>query len=163
MSLKEALSQIKQSDLDDINNEIESVEKNLAELKELRKVIEIKLGFQKPRGKGNWGGARRKKTTEDPAPPKPEGPKGPLDPSWVHRQPLTGGIALGQAGGGITDTYRGKCKEYLMANGPTKVPRLATMCDIPYGSMNAVLKHRWFKSGPNGVELSDAAYAEKGG
>ena len=152
MSLKEALEAIKESDLADINADIEAAEKALNAMKELRKIMEIKLGFHKKR---SWGGRRKKKTAEeDPAPPKREELKGPLDPSHVHRPPLPVG--------GITDTYRGKVKEYLMANGPTKVPRLATMCDIPYGSMNAVLKHRWFKSGPNGVELSDAAYAEKG-
>ncbi len=153
MSLKEALEAIKESDLADINADIEAAEKALNAMKELRKIMEIKLGFHEKR---SWGGRRKKKTAEeDPPPPKRE--------EQPAQRPLTGGVALVRTSGGITDTYRGKVKEYLMANGPTKVPRLATMCDIPYGSMNAVLKHRWFKSGPNGVELSDAAYAEKGG
>ncbi len=49
MSLKEALEAIKESDLADINADIEAAEKALNAMKELRKIMEIKLRIHEKR------------------------------------------------------------------------------------------------------------------
>lgn len=144
MSLREALQQIKQSDLDDVNKEIEDVERALDELKDIREVIEIRLGFK-----------RRSKV--EGTPPRKTQPAAPAAAAPAAAKSAPPGRTLG----GITEEYRAKCREYLMANGPTKMIRLAAMCGIPSGSMPAVVNHRWFNKTVDGVALSDAAYAEK--
>lgn len=157
MSLRDALEQITQSDLDDVNKQIETAEAELAKLTELRRIIEIKLGFAKPRGKGNWGGALRKKAA--PADPPPATVVSDDEPE----APLPAAVEAGvrRTATGVTDVYRCKAREFLMANGTTKLTRLAAMCDIPPGSITAVVKHRWFTSGTAGIGLSAAAYNEK--
>lgn len=148
MKLLEALNALKQSDLDDIVAKIATIEAELDQLKELRKVIEIKLGVRKPRGAHLRGkGRTRKQATSEESSADPGEPGAFRSPSGAGQYTAT-------------EQHRLRAREFLMANGPTKQGALAHRCGIPAGSITAVLKHDWFTTTARGVELTRSLKAE---
>jgi len=148
MKLLEALNSLKQSDLDDIVAKIESLDAELSQLKELRKVIEIKLGVRKPQGFHLKGKGR---------------PRKPREESTESTDPGEPGAFRSPSGAGqytATEQHRLLAREFLMAHGPTKQNALAHRCGIPAGSITAVLKHEWFTTTARGVELTCSLKAE---
>lgn len=135
-ALLDALSKLTQADLDAVNKELDELQVQVAQLTELKRVIEVKLGVSKAKA------ARSSK------------PEAESDESSAEAENVAAPVSL-------TESYRLKAREYLMANGTTKLGVLASSCKIPNGSISTVVKHRWFTSGTAGVGLSAAAYNEK--
>jgi hypothetical protein len=55
---------------------------------------------------------------------------------------------------GGTDGRRLKVAMYLLHSGPTRPAVIANSCDIPMGSITAVLDHEWFQKVPDGAALT---------
>jgi len=143
VKLLEALAEVSQKDLDEVIAECETIEKRLEQLNEVRKIIELKLGLRRPPGHQLKRGYKRKATEANGS--QPVAQSQPEQPSPQNMS--------------ITDRYRKDAKEYIMANGATKQAELAKRCDIPAGSIAAVIKHKWFNVGEHGVGLTQFAYA----
>lgn len=137
MSLFEALKNVTKEDLDKCIGRISEIEAELDGLKVARKLIEARLGLTPPRV-NNFKGRRRQNTAEQVSGEQSAEP-----------QQYT-----------LTERHRLRAKEYLMANGPTHQAALAKRCDIPQGSITAVLKHSWFAHTSRGVELTRSLHAE---
>ncbi len=118
--LLNALNAVTDDDFEKIQGEINAKRNELAALESLQKVIAIKLGkIQKP--------VRGESKSTNFNPPETDEEKPP-------------------AGTTQSEFRRKRVKEYLMANGPTPLSKIARQTGIPQGSMNAVLKHPWFVS-----------------
>ena len=141
MKLMELLQKVTQEDLDDCVVQIQEHEKALDQLKELRKIIEVRLGIKKPAGFHLRGENRKKAAGGGGAAGKPADPAEPV----VY---------------GATAQHRIKVKEFLMANGPTSQPDLVRRCGVPAGSITAVLKHEWFAMTAKGVQLTKSLKME---
>lgn len=133
MSLKDALKSVTQADLDELNEQIREHETEIAQLKEVRRLIEVKLGIRRPLGSHLKGTQKRHKqeATEQGNPP-------------VISEKIVS----------FTEEYRQKVRLFLMANGPQKQVVLWKRCGIPEGSIDNVIKHRWFTVTSRGVELT---------
>lgn len=147
-ALLDALSKLTQADLDQVNKELDELQAQVAQMTELKRVIEVKLGVSKPRG---WHLKEARAKAKAARSSKPEAES---DESSVEAENASAAVSR-------TEQYRAKAREYLMANGTTKLSALASNCSIPHGSISAVVKHRWFTNGTAGVGLSAAAYSEK--
>ena len=125
MSLLEALSEATDSDLEDVEAKLVELEKEVAALKELRKVLAAKLGKDLP--KSGRGGRRKVAagTAED-----------------------EDGDGFGRAGTLIA--RRRTIFEYITANGPQTQAELCKQCSIPTGSISATVDHNFFKQLPDG-------------
>lgn len=141
MKLMEALSKITQADLDECVVAIQGHEKELDQLKELRKIMEVKLGIKKPAGFHLRAGQRKK--------------------------PAGGGDAAGKTAEstepvvyGATAQHRIRIKEFLMANGPTSQQDIVRRCGVPAGLITAVLKHEWFAQTDRGIQLTKSLKME---
>lgn len=141
MSLFEALKNVTKEDLDKCIERIKEIEAELAGMKAARRLIETRLGIEHPR-LSNFKGRRPRKAAED-ASGEASGEQS------AEPQQYT-----------ATERHRLRAKEYLMANGPTHQAALAKRCDIPAGSITAVLKHPWFAHTSRGVELTRSLHAE---
>lgn len=150
MNLLEALNSITQKDLDDVVGKIGTLEAELDQLKELRKVIEIRLGIRKPLGAHLRGKGRPRKSKDETSEAETSDPGEP----GAFRSPSGGGQYT------ATERHRIEARKFLMANGPTKQAALAHRCGIPAGSITAVLKHEWFTHTSRGVELTRSLKAE---
>lgn len=137
MSLKEALKSVTQADIDELNEQIREHEKEIAQLKEVRRLIEVKLGIRRPLGSHLKGTQKRHKQQE-----AEELGQGNLR-SASSEKILS-----------FTEEYRQKVRLFLMANGPQKQVVLWKRCGIPEGSIDNVIKHRWFTVTSRGVELT---------
>ena len=135
--LMEALSAVSQEDLDAVNEELEKLETKADQLKELKRIIEVKLNLRKPQG-FHLRGCKRKE--------KPAGDSSDTNSATTDNEMAT------QLS--VTEQYRLDARRYIMANGPQLGGKIAKACDIPMGSITAVLKHKSFKQGPHGYELS---------
>ncbi|TXH55362.1 MAG: hypothetical protein E6Q97_08980 [Desulfurellales bacterium] len=51
------------------------------------------------------------------------------------------------------DAYREKIRDCIRANGPMSQEKLCKLCNIPGGSITAVLKHEWFEKCEHGINL----------
>lgn len=134
--LLEALESISQSDLDEIVAELDTLERRADQLKELKRIIEIKLGLRKTQG-AHLKNRGSKKPVE-----KPESNGHETPPAGMQNQ-MT-----------VTDQYRLEAKRFIMANGPQPPLKIAKACGIPTGSITAVLKSKAFKQCEHGYELS---------
>lgn len=136
VSLLEALKTVTEADLTEVNEKIAAMESELNDFKQLQKVIEIKLGmrrsmFQTP---GANRGGRPRKRPETPADGSAE-----ISPASQYT---------------TAERHRMRVREYIMANGPASQATICKQCDIPHGSITAVLKHDWFTFTARGVELT---------
>lgn len=138
MKLMDALAAISESDLQEVVAEITTLEDRIGQLKEVRRVIELKLGIRKPLGH-HLRGSQKKKRHESPV--QSAGDLGGAVPDMSSQ--LT-----------VTDQYRADARRYIMANGPQSAAAIAKACGIPNGSMGGVLKHKGFKQCQHGWELS---------
>lgn len=127
MSLLEALKSVKASDLEEVDGQIAELEKQLADLKDMRRVIAIKLGISKPKNE-NFKKGKSKAGPEDPE---------------SERLPRN-----------MCEQYRLRIKEYLMANGPAPQTVICKKTGIPEGSISAAVNHEWFCKTGRGVELT---------
>lgn len=126
MKFIDALAAVTQDDLNEVNTTIEELENQLSGLKRARGVILSALG-KAPKRSGAVKGRVSKS----------------LDDTFtVDSAPLT-----------KLDEYRQAVYRYLAANGPQQQATLAKRCNIPSGSMTAVVGHKWFVVTSRGVEL----------
>lgn len=51
------------------------------------------------------------------------------------------------------DEYREKIRDCIRANGPMPQAKLCKLCNVPGGSITAVLKHEWFEKCEHGINL----------
>lgn len=141
MSLYEALKNVTQKDLDEVTAAIENLTRDLEQQRELRKLIEIKLGVKRAHG------GRRVRAQVEPVEGSPVSGKTAAAAVDEPKRPLT-----------AIDKYRQQVKEYLMANGPQLQAKICKDCKIPLGSITAVLNFAWFAKTDRGVELTGKAY-----
>ena len=145
MNLMEALSGVTQSDLDEITAKCEALETELSQLREVRKIIEVKLGVRKPVGHNLKGRPKRRSVEDTENTPA----------TLTHSAMNSTGQAYTQ-----TELHRIAARKYLQQHGCTSQSGLAKQCNIPAGSITAVLRHDWFMHTARGVELSRSGRAE---
>lgn len=134
-ALLEALQSVTQDDLDSTVKEIDEIEKRLGQLKELRRIIEVKLGVRQPLG-SHLKGPRKPRSKPAAAAESNE----PIEPSLGHMTAI--------------ERHRLRVKEYIMANGPAKRSIIINACSIPNGSSTAVFNHSMFCETGRGIELT---------
>jgi len=137
VKLMDALAEVGQSDLDELDKEIEAIQNRLDQLKEVRKIIQIKLGLRNPVG-ANFRGGRKSRDAVSPSVEKSGSSESPQLSSQMT----------------VTEQYRSDARKFIMANGPQQSGAIARACGIPSGSITAVLKHKSFKQCQHGWELS---------
>lgn len=128
MKLLDALKDVTDADLVEINKQIVDTENLLLGLKRARGVVMSALG-KAPK----HGGARKKSTQVT------SGDSG----SAAETAPQT-----------RIDQYRESVYRYLLANGPQSQASLCKQLSIPTGSITATLKHPWFTHTAKGVDLA---------
>ena len=131
-ALLEALNSVTQEDLDSVVKQVEELEEQIGQLKELRRVIEIKLGVRKPLGAHLKG---------------PRKPHNKTAATVSDVEPATGSMTA-------TERHRERVKEYIMVNGPAKRSIIINACSIPLGSSTAVFSHEMFCETGRGIELT---------
>lgn len=125
-SLVSILAGASEQDLEEIQERIRALEQEVDSLKVVEKALDIRLNGRATKRVG------RK--------PKAEATNGHAP---LNRLPLSGK-------GETTSTHRMKVVEYLKRVGAAKPAVICNDCDIPKGSITAVLDHEEFKRGVDG-------------
>lgn len=126
--LLNALNSVTEDDFDAMQKEIDGKRNDLHSLEALQKVIAVKLGKipeKAPRGKA--ANFTAVNPDEEQAP----------------------------AGTSQTEFRRKRVKEYIMANGPMPLNKIAKQTGIPSGSISAVMKHPMFTQTALGYGLAE--------
>lgn len=141
MSLAEALAKITKEDLEQVNQRIAELESELDTQKELRRIIEIKLGVRKPLGAHLRGSKRKSKTADLPT-----------------SQNMGASVRTDDADDEqftATERHRMNARKVLLQSGqPVPVPVICKSAHIPSGSITNVLRHPWFQDTGRGVMLT---------
>lgn len=151
MKLLEALAEVSRQDLDEIVAEMASLESRLSQLREVRKLIEIKLGITVSR-LANFKGQRGKRKPREEVQHTVVSSVCGSESTEPDNSPRMAAQLT------VTEQYRLDAKRYIMANGPAKPSRIANSCGIPQGSLGGVFKHKWFKQCEHGVDLTPEAF-----
>lgn len=139
--LIDAFSEVSKTDLETVEKAISDNETQLIFLRELRRVLIARLGLKPPTGAAahvHKGPAKKRPAASPPDAAPVQSELTPAD------APVT-----------ATDRHRQNAYRYIMANGASQPKDICKHCDIPAGSITAVLSHHWFKRTPRGVELVD--------
>lgn len=141
MSLAEALSKITQQDLDEVVAKITELESELDTQKELRRIIEIKLGVRKPHGAHLRGLKRKPKAASLPT---AQDMGGHLDNEPENDPKYT-----------ATEQHRLNVRKFLKeCNGPMSLAAIAKQTHVPMGSITNVMRHLWFQDTGKGYMLT---------
>lgn len=142
MSLAEALSKITQQDLEEVVAKITELESELDTQRELRRIIEVKLGVRKPQGAHLRGMKRKPKAANLPT---AQDMGGSVNSDSDDDQQYT-----------ATEQHRMNARKWLLAqhNKATPVLECARQAGVPTGSTTNVFRHPWFQHTPNGVMLT---------
>lgn len=132
--LLEALQEVTEADLAEIDAQIQSLEAELAGLKAARSVVAARLGVATGRGK-----AARK---------KPDGGAAYAGQSDAKAKDVQTDVDDGTDSHGaptLTGQRREAIYKYLTSHGATRQVVLMRELGIPQGSMGALVKHIWFQ------------------
>ena len=145
------LASVTESDLQEIDDRITVLDTELNLLREIRKVVAIKCGAEKPR---KWGGPRKKSAGETAAAVPAEAAQ-PQAVSVTRVSPReTPAKAEPSKEETVLERNRRHAKSYIMANGPTPMPELTRKCGIHAASIKAVVNHPWFVATPQGIQVT---------
>jgi hypothetical protein len=125
--IAEALSTATTEDYEALGEKITERQAELDSLREVQKIIGLRLGIVK---KKKWGGGR--KAAEEKPEVSPDGKQ----PDAVEME-----IPIGET---KMEHYRKLVSEYLQANGPKPLAEICRRTGIPNGSITAVVKHSMF-------------------
>lgn len=162
-ALMDALKNVSQEDLDQITEQLAEAEKVVDSLKEVRRLLEAKLGFRKPLG---WALKRAAAERRAAKAARVADAAGSAE-AEAHRDELGGEEAEAEAaeeqtvGKGptqmtATEMHRRKAREFLKTRGYCSLAGIAKQCHIPMGSISNVLKFPWFMATGRGWELTQA-------
>lgn len=160
-ALLDALKNVSQEDLDQVTQQLAEAEAVVDSLKEVKRLLEAKLGFRKPLGwhlkdRNKQKAAERRAAKAEAAASSEEAelhqdePGGEEDTDEAAEQTVGKGPTQMTA----TEMHRRKAREFLKTRGYCSLAGIAKQCSIPMGSITNVLKFPWFMATARGWELT---------
>ncbi len=160
-ALMDALMNVSQEDLDEVNQELAEAESAVDSLKEVKRLLEAKLGFRKPLGWHLKGRNKQKAAERRAAKAEAAGiTEAQVLPNEVDSEDDEEAneqtVGKGPTQMTATEIHRRKAREFLKTRGWCSLAGIAKQCHIPMGSISNVLKFPWFMATARGYELTQA-------
>ena len=137
----EALQNVSKDDLDEVDDRLDNLKREIEALSAVRKVLAARLGCLTP--------------------PRPHRRTAPLPtPIPTTQTAKLAPETNGHPAKSSAQKQREQAAKFLLTAGPTKPSVVAFKCSIPTGSTQVVFDHPWFERTDEGLVLTPAGRAD---